>query len=369
MSFHDITTASRLGRRLASTLLAASAMSAIAVAGAEAQVDFSGETVEIIVPFSQGGAVDVSARFLEPFFEKHLPGQPSVEVVNRPGGAGILGANWFYDNARADGTQLMFTTSSTSHPFILGQEGVEYDLAAMPVAFALPFGPVFYAAPSTGIESATDILDPETPLIYGGISAAGSDLPALLAFEVLGLDPRTILGFPGRGPVRLAFERGETNFDVQYTPVYLTQVTQLVESGKAIPLFTGGSLDEDGNVTQRDAVVPDLPSVYEVHQELHGEPPSGITWEAFQTAATLTFAITAFLPEGTSDEVVEAYDETIARINDDPEFAGASEEVTGGHSLVQGSRAEGPLKAALNPDPEVLGYIKELLTTKYDVQL
>ncbi|MEO1017746.1 MAG: hypothetical protein AAFY56_08640 [Pseudomonadota bacterium] len=354
---------------LKTALLGTAVLAIAGIAPASAQTSFEGETVEIIVPFSQGGAVDVSARFLEPFFEKHLPGQPSVEVVNRPGGAGLLGANWFAQNAETNGTQLMFTTSSTSHPYILGQEGVEYDLSQMPVAFALPFGPVFYASPSTNVETPADLFETDSTLIYGGISAAGSDLPALLAFEVLQLEPTTILGFPGRGPVRLAFERGETNFDVQYTPVYLTQVTQLVEGGKAVPLMTGGSLDEDGNVTQRDAVVPDLPSVYEVYETLHGEAPSGIEWDAFQTSATLTFAITAFLPGGTPDEVQKTYDEAIAAINADPEFQAASKEVTGGHSLTAGSTADAPLKAALKPDPVVLDYIKGLLSDKYNVRM
>lgn len=35
---------------------------------------FAGKTIDVIVPFGPGGATFVSAKFLEPYFEKHLPG-------------------------------------------------------------------------------------------------------------------------------------------------------------------------------------------------------------------------------------------------------------------------------------------------------
>ena len=102
--------------------------------------------------------------------------------------------------------------------------------------------------------SAADIKDSSAPLIYGGIAAAASDLPGLLSFEVLGLDVKSVLGFNGRGPVRLAFEQGEVNVDYQFTPVYLTQVVPSVEAGTAVPLWTGGSMSADGVLSERDVV-------------------------------------------------------------------------------------------------------------------
>ena len=75
---------------------------------------FAGKTIEVVVPFGEGGATFVSAKFLEPYFEKHLPGNPEIDVVSRPGGGSILGANWFEQNAKSDGTTILFTTSGLS---------------------------------------------------------------------------------------------------------------------------------------------------------------------------------------------------------------------------------------------------------------
>ena len=337
------------------------------VASAQA-ADFSGKTIEVIVPFGQGGATFVSAKFLEPYFEKHLPGNPEIDVIDRPGGGSILGANWFEQNANSDGTTILFTTSSTANPFVLGQEGVEYRLADYRVAYSHPFSAVAYVSPSTGVTSAENIKDASAPLIYGGIAATASDLPGLLSFEVLDLDVKTVLGFNGRGPVRLAFEQGELNLDYQFTPVYLTQVVPSVEAGTAVPLWTGGAI-EDGVLKARDPIAPDLPSVYEVYETMNGEAPSGIEWDAFQGVASVTYAygLTGYMHPDTPQDVLDAFEQAVAAINDDPEFQEESKKVTNGARLNSGADTEQAIRAALSPSDEVKDYLRSLLSEKYGV--
>ena len=331
--------------------------------------DFAGQTIEIVVPFSPGGATFVSAKFLEPYFEKHLPGNPEIDVVDRPGGGSILGANWFEQNAKADGTTLLFTTSSTANPYVLGQDGVEYRLADYRVAYSHPFSAVAYVAPGIGVDEASGIRDASRPLVYGGIAAAASDLPGLLSFEVLGLDVKAVLGFKGRGPVRLAFEQGAVNLDYQFTPVYLTQVVPSVEEGNAVPLWTGGAIDDEGRLTARDPIAPELPSVHEVHVALEGEPPSGIAWDAFEAIASVTYAygLTAYAHPDTPQAVLDAYAAAVEAINADPDFQAESEKVTNGARLNAGPDTESAIKAALSPSDEVRDYLRTLLADKYDV--
>lgn len=329
---------------------------------------FAGKTIEIVVPFGEGGATFVSAKFLEPYFEKHLPGNPELDVVSRPGGGSILGANWFEQNAKSDGTTILFTTSSTANPFVLGQEGVEYRLADYRVAYSHPFSAVAYVSPDTGVTSASDIKNASTQLIYGGIAAAASDLPGLLSFEVLDLDVKSVLGFNGRGPVRLAFEQGELNLDYQFTPVYLTQVVPSVAEGRAVPLWTGGAM-EGGVLKARDPIAPELPSVYEVYESMNGEAPSGIEWDAFQGIASVTYAygLTGYMHPDTPQEVLDIFAETVAAINADPAFQEESQKVTNGARLNAGPDTEAAIKAALSPSAEVKDYLRNLLSEKYGV--
>jgi hypothetical protein len=355
----------------AAVLSSALALGLIVSSAAAQPPYFQGKEIEITVPFAEGGATDVSARFLAPYFEKHIAGNPRITVRNRPGGGSILGANWFEMNANPDGTSWFMTTSSSTHPFLFQMDEVEYNLLNKRVPFAMPWGSIFYTSPDTGITEASQLFEPQAPLIYGGIAAQASDLPWLLAFEVLKLEPTVVLGFTGRGPTRLAFERGEINFEWQATPVYMTQVVPMVEEGRAIPLLTGGFPDENDQMTQRDLVMTDLPSVYEVHEMLYGEPPSGVEWEAFQRIAALAwqFGLPVFLHEDTPDEAVEAIIEAVHAINEDPEFQEEAQRVTGGYPLTPGDEVEPKLKANLEPGGEVYDYIINLLATKYDVQL
>jgi hypothetical protein len=265
-------------RRLVTVLgLVLAGALAVQTGGAQAPY-YAGKTIEIVVPFAPGGAADVGARFVAPFLEKHVAGNPRVTVRNVPGGGSMLGASFFAANAKPDGLMLMCTTSSTVFPWMFGHPSARYDLGKMRVAMTMAFGPVVYVSPRTGVRKPQDLLRPAEPLVYGGIAATGSDLPVLIAFELLRLPVKVVLGFEGRGPIRLAFERGETNLDFQFTPVYLTQVVPLVREGKAIPLFTGGVPNERGELVLRDPVVPDLPSVFEVYREMYNSRPAGPRW-------------------------------------------------------------------------------------------
>lgn len=355
--------------KMTTALLGATCLS-MAAGTAAAQDDyFAGKDIEVVVPFAPGGATYVSAKFLEPFFERHLPGNPSVTVVDRPGGGSILGANWFDENARSDGTTILFTTSSTSNPYVLGQTEVAYDLASYRVAYSHAFGSTFFVPPNIGVETAADLPKANVPLIYGGIAAAASDLPAILSFEVLDLPIRSVMGFSGRGPTLLAFQRGETNLEAQFTPVYMTQVVPMVEEGSAIPLYTGGTIAEDGRLSARDPVQPDLPSVFEAYVDIHGEEPSGIEWDAFQAIATSTYAfgLTGYMHPDTSDEVLQIFADAVAAINEDPEFIEGSAVITGGTPLMAGVDIEDDVRAALQPSDEVRDYLRELLAEKFGV--
>ena len=94
--------ASRIVRRrtagvLAGVLCAAGA--AILTTPALA-ADFSGKRITILVPFNEGGGTDSYTRFLSPFFQKHLPGNPKILVLNKSGAGGILGGNYFEQKAK-----------------------------------------------------------------------------------------------------------------------------------------------------------------------------------------------------------------------------------------------------------------------------
>ena len=87
------------------TALCAAVLGTVAT-GAAAQSDFPNKTIELVVGFNAGGAVDTVARAAAPFLEKHLGGDASIAVINMPGAAGTV-ASINVSRAKPDGYTLM----------------------------------------------------------------------------------------------------------------------------------------------------------------------------------------------------------------------------------------------------------------------
>jgi tripartite-type tricarboxylate transporter receptor subunit TctC len=105
-------------RILAATSVAALTLMASTACGAQtsssAGEDFprQGKSIEMIVAFAPGGAVDTAARLVQPVLEKELG--TNVEVVNKPGAGGQIGYTAL-TSAKADG----YTIGATGSPSVV----------------------------------------------------------------------------------------------------------------------------------------------------------------------------------------------------------------------------------------------------------
>ncbi|WP_426005656.1 tripartite tricarboxylate transporter substrate binding protein [Paenarthrobacter sp. NyZ202] len=71
-----------------------------------------GKSIELIVSFSPGGAVDTAARLVQPILEKELG--TNVEVINKPGAGGQIGYTQL-TSAKPDG----YTIGATGSPSVV----------------------------------------------------------------------------------------------------------------------------------------------------------------------------------------------------------------------------------------------------------
>ena len=252
---------------LKSSLAAAAVVGFAGVSAPEVaaqKVDFSGKRIEVIVPFAPGGGSDVYTRALAPYFEKHLPGKPTIIVRNVPGARSIPGANQFQDRAKPDGTHVMIVSATTVASFVFDRAKVKFDLDKWEPLLLSPQGMVAYGSPSLGISGPKDLAKLKgQQLVFGGQSANSGELRFIMTLHLLGFTVNHVWGL-NRGPVRLAFERGEFNVNYDSTPGYLGNAVQLVKAGKAIPLFSAGIVNEKGDLV-RDPNVPDLPHFGEAY--------------------------------------------------------------------------------------------------------
>lgn len=338
---------------------------------ASAQVDLSGQTVELIIPFREGGGSDTWARFNAPFVSRHLPGNPEVVVKNVPGGGSTKGANRYALNASNSGLSLLGTSASTQFPYLLGDSRVRYDYADWQVLMVYPTGGVVYVSPGLGVSHAGELANlGDTKLTYGSQGPTSLDLVTMLGFELLGLNVRPIFGVRGRSAGQLAFERGDATIDFQTSAAYLRNVVPLVEAGEAVPLFTLGSLDVNGNLV-RDPQFPDLPHLGEVYETLNGERPQGIAWDSWFAFYSAGFGAQKLLviPKDTPIEVITAYRNALIAMQSDPDYIAAKPGVLGAYEQVTGDTAERLYRLSTDIPDRPKQWIRDWLRREYNLKL
>jgi type IV secretory pathway VirB2 component (pilin) len=350
----------------------ARAPSASSAAGAAAEADadafYANRRIEVIVPFGPGGGSDTWARMLVPHLQGRLGRRVAVQVVNIPGAMSIAGANDYAVRRRHDGRTLLVTGGSTFFPYLLGEPMVRYEFRDLTPLLASPVGGVVFVSPRTGIRGVDDLAHRRPTLIYGGISATGNDLLPLLAFELLGMDVKPILGYASKGATRVAFESRETDIEYQTMPAYLRSVRPLVEDGVAVPLFSFGVVADDGTIV-RDPAVPELPGLPEVYERIHDAPLAGIELDAYRAALTAGTMLQKVLWVHAAAPAAAhaALRAAIADLLADTAFLRIARRDVGDYPFYTGVAIERMLADAIDVPPETLDWLRAFIRTRFGV--
>ena len=338
---------------------------------ARAEPDFSGQSIEWLVPFREGGGADIWARFNARFIAKYLPGQPSIVVRNVPGGGSTKGANRYAVAAGLDGLSLLGTSASTQFPYLLGDSRVRYDYSEWRILMVYQTGGVVYVRPELGISDASQLRDlGDKKLSFGSQGATSLDLVPMLGFELLGLDVRPIFGIRGSSVGQLAFERGDATIDYQTSAAYIRNIEPLVAAGKAVPMFTFGSLNADGELI-RDPEFPALPHLAEVYTDMHGKPPSGLAWDSWFAFFSAGFGAQKLLviPKDTPNDIVLAYQAALDAMQRDREYIAQKPKVLGAYDQVTGEAAQRLYRLASDIPDESRQWIRDWLRRKYGLNI
>ena len=329
------------------------------------------DVVDVMVPYGSGGGTDTWARFITQAFADINPDVRRYQVVNVPGGETITGTNAFVKSGVTTGQYVMVGSATTYFQDMLNHKAVKFDFAKMePLAFNGTGGVVWTNGKKTGVKNIHDLKNAKEEWLYGGMSASGLDLIALLALEALGVPNRGVFGFEGRGPTRLAVLRGETALDFQTTATYLSQLADNVKTGEVVPLFSMG-IPINGKI-ERDPNLPDIPTFEEIYQQIGGKTEhQRKAYQAFQAfvATGLYYQKGLWGNEGTDPTVIDKYDAMVKQLNADEAFMKKSEKALGGYQLISGKEAKADFNKALHVDPETMDFIAKLLLDKYETAI
>ncbi len=338
---------------------------------ANAEVDFSGKTIEWVIPFSETGGSAKWANFFAPLLAEQLPGEPTIVVKFMPGAGSTKGANWFQEQEHKDGTLMFGSSGSTQFPYLLGDPRVRYEYNDWNAVMASGTGGVAYLNPEDGakFDGTADALK-GIDFIYGSQGATRLDLVPLLAWEMLGMSVEPVFGIKGRGDGRLMFERGEATIDYQTSSSYLKGSLELVEAGKAVPMMTWGALDESGSIV-RDPTFPDIATFKEVCEATAECDTSGDAWDAWKAFFIAGFPSQklAFLPAGTPQEYIDTYTAAFEKVRGRDDFAEIAASRVGKYPVFIGANAQTALASATNVPESAAQFVREWLKDTYGVEL
>lgn len=342
----------------------------LAAPAAAQKVSFAGKRILVTVPFAPGGGSDIYIRALQPFLEKHLPGNPTIIVLNVPGSRSIPGANRFQERAIPDGTHAIVISATTVGSFVFERSKVKFELDKWVPVILSPQGAVVYTTPALGVKGPKDIAKLKgQSLIFGGQNASSGEARTAISFELLGLKPKYVWGM-NRGPVRLAFERNELNINYDSMPGYLGAASKLVKAGKAVPLYSMGITDSKG-VLVRDPNAPDLPHVGEAYELMFGKKPAGPVYDAWQSVNKMMTMLNKgiFLPAGTPKPVADAWRTALANILKDPEFEKQAGQIIEGYPQFVGEAGVPIIKDATSFKPAAWTWLKNYFQTEHKVTI
>jgi len=184
------------------------AASAIQPAAADAIADFyKNRTVTLYVGYGPGAGYDTYARTVARHLGKHIPGNPNVIVVNRPGAGSLVLTNELYNVMPKDGTAFGLVARGVAMEPLLGNEKAKFDARNFSwIGSANKEVSLCIAWHNTPIRTFEDLFTEE--MLVGGIGGDTNTFPKVLN-HVLGTKLKLIAGYAGGGALALAMEQGE----------------------------------------------------------------------------------------------------------------------------------------------------------------
>tara|TARA_R110002072_G_scaffold1083_42_gene8919 strand:- start:7634 stop:8710 length:1077 start_codon:yes stop_codon:yes gene_type:complete len=177
-------------------------------ASAQAAESFKDRTITVVVPSGSGGSYHVYCQLVVQHIARHIPGNPTTVIQNRPGAGGARAAAYMANAAPKDGTVIaMVAPGSITLP--LSRKNVKFDATKFNWLGSLASRAYVFHTWHTAPAQTLDELK-KTQIIAGSTgTASGAHVIAGLMNTVLGTKMKIISGYKGGGKLDLAMQRGE----------------------------------------------------------------------------------------------------------------------------------------------------------------
>ena len=216
----------------------------LCVAATTAAQDFyKGKTVRIVVGYSPGGGFDTFSRLIGRYLGKHIPGKPTILVMNMPGAGSLVAANRVYAMQPGDGLTIVAFNFGLIPQAVTGDSTVTFDPRKYvwlgdPAVGSLP--EVLWVRRDLPIRTLEDLKNSKKPMALG-LTGIGSPSTAASQFlRHLGYPLNIILGYRGTANVMAALERKELDGRFMAQETMQGGYGRYVKSGLVRPILSLG---------------------------------------------------------------------------------------------------------------------------------
>ena len=304
---------------------------------AQAEDWLKGKSVRIMIGYPPGGGHDLEARVMGRHLSKYLPGKPSIIVQNMPGAGGMIQAAYVYNLAKPDGLSIaLFGGSHVTNGLLRSPKEIKFDMAKMPLVWAVGGVDVDIVRDFLNARTAKELLkvNPDKIVVAGRSKGGSSCVSGQLTMKLLEITGyRPVCAYRGTAVIRGAMERGEVSF-FNASDAHLVgsgAFADMYQRGMVNPVWQHGIQNEDGRIVRSPTVKGDVPTFFEVYNEIFGKAPSGYAWDSWkaQNLGLSRLNRSLLLPPGTPSQRVATLRKGIARMAKDPKFVADWERVFG----------------------------------------
>jgi tripartite-type tricarboxylate transporter receptor subunit TctC len=312
---------------------------------------YAGKTVTLLATTAPGGTGDLRVRAMQPFFKRHIPGNPTVVIEYMDGGGGRKGANHLYNSVKPDGLTIGAASGAIVGLAIIGEKGVSYD----PDKFIYLGTPehenhaVIYTRRELGLDS-LEKLRATSGIRIGGQTVGHVSYVAgrLFAYFLDMKDPNFIVGYSAP-EVDTALMRGELDARANNATSVLRRHPDWLEKG----LVNFHAIME----TPLGDKHPRLGHLPEIGGFARNEREQKLlqAWRAFRGVGS-----PYILPPGTPKERVQILEAAMRRTFKDPEFPPYFQKLVSDEASPLGPAELSKVIAEIPRDAETLGLLKKL---------
>jgi hypothetical protein len=313
------------------------------------------DAVKLLVAGPEGGRLDRWSASLSPLLARHLPPGTTISTEAGGGADGVTAANRFEVRVPPDGATALVLPGEAALAWLAGDPRARFDAAHwVPVLAGISSAVLVSRVPPEAL--------PRGARLHIAASApSGPEMSALLAADLLGLDPVPVTRIGSNEAT--ALRSGAVDAVLLRGPSAATQAIAMHAVG-ARPLFALGVPDASGEVA-RDPFFPDLPTLPEYVARwrgmvLHGPLFEG--WRAAAMAAQLDFGLV--LPQLTPAAMVALWRLAGAQIAEAPELIVA----LGDGVRPLATPAATDRMAAMAADADALRELRRWLLTRFNWQ-